>query len=239
MTPRSFNRRSRQGMTLIELLMVVTIMTILMAVAIPMVRPAFQNRQLREAARQLNAFVAGAKYRAAELGRPVGVWIEANGTPGEPYATRIYLAEVPPIYTGEILDSRVMVDSVGQLVFDYPPPLPPLPSLFEGNGPYFIRFDHKGPWYRCVVSGGSIRIIYLPNGIVPPGTDIPPGLTFEITRSPSKSVVNPLTFPGDAVIDLTVSGVGVTTPAPSTPDNPTALVPDDAMRFNWRRPATR
>ena len=98
-------------MTLVELLMVVTIMTILMAVAIPMVRPAFQNRQLREATRQINAFFAGAMARAAETGRPVGVWIEASGVPGDPqYATRLYLAEVAPSFTGAALGSRATIE---------------------------------------------------------------------------------------------------------------------------------
>ena len=97
MAQQRYNRRFRRGMTLVELLMVVATMTLLMAIAIPMVRPAFQNRQLREAARQTNAFFAGAMARAGETGRPVGVWIEASGVPGDPqYATRLYLAEVAP-----------------------------------------------------------------------------------------------------------------------------------------------
>ena len=64
-------RRNCRGMTLVELMMVISIMTILMAVAIPLIRPAFQDRQLREASRQINAFFAGAKARAAETGRPL------------------------------------------------------------------------------------------------------------------------------------------------------------------------
>ena len=60
-------------------------------------------------------------------------------------------------------------------------------------------------------------MISLPYGVVPPGTQHvvpapgpqPAGKTFEIVRGPSKSIVSPLILPGDAVVDLTVSGVGV------------------------------
>ena len=257
MTPRSFNRRSRQGMTLIELLMVVTIMTILMAVAIPMVRPAFQNRQLREAARQLNAFVAGAKYRAAELGRPVGVWIEASEIPGSlQYSTRVYMAEVAADFTGVTLGTRMTIEFPAAAAPAAPRPNPPwtddfddeplgllhfwfwdattgtsvedlsqnatlLGALVSPMEKFFVRFDHKGPLYPCVnysLSGVPLFLISLPYG-VPPGLEhpgsgpfpgYPPvGQEFEIIRGPSKSVVGPLTLPGDAVIDLTVSGVGV------------------------------
>ena len=100
-----------QGMTLVELLMVISIMTILLVVAIPMIRPAFQDRNLREASRMVNAFFAGAKARAAETGRPVGVWIERlDGTAmGARTARRLYIAEVAPSFSGSTLSSRAGV----------------------------------------------------------------------------------------------------------------------------------
>ncbi len=269
MTRRTHNRCSRPGMTLVELLMVVTIMTILMAVAIPMVRPAFQNRQLREAARQLNAFFAGAKSRAAELGRPMGVWIEASGVPGSPqYSSRIYMAEVASDYTGAVLGSRMTIEFPAPTAPPAPRPNPPwtddfdneplgqlhfwdatgrvlddlqnstlLGTLVSPTEKFYVRFDHKGPLYPCLNNGG-VFLIALPYG-VPPGLEqpgsmpIPPGSppvgqTFEIIRGPTKSVVSPLTFPGDAVIDLTVSGVGVGLDGNSfiaaTPDAPIVIM---------------
>ena len=68
MSLRSILIRRRHGLTLVELLMVITIMTILMVVAIPMIRPAFQDRNLREAARQVNTFLRVAQARAARTG---------------------------------------------------------------------------------------------------------------------------------------------------------------------------
>ncbi len=218
MTLQPANRGLRRGMTLIELLMVISIMTLLMAVAIPMVRPAFQNRRLREATRQVNAFFAGAEARAAEAGRAVGVWIEASDGGG--YATELYLAEVSPPFTGASLGSRVTVETNGQLHFwdatginADPTSQAYLQKLVPTNTRCQIRFDHKGPSYNCLNNGSAFVITSLPNGVPPgtehPGVRPPAGLTYEILRSPSKSAVSPLTLPGDTVIDLMVSGIGL------------------------------
>ncbi|MFW6171920.1 MAG: pilus assembly FimT family protein [Planctomycetota bacterium] len=228
-------RRCERGMTLVELLMVVTIMTVLMAVAIPMVRPAFRDRQLREAARQVNIFFAGAKARAAESGRPVGVWMEVQADPDGPrYAARLHMAEVAPHFTGAVLGERCTVEpteepGAGRLHFwdrDGVTPRPQttdyLEALLSPDHPekFHIRFDHKGPVYECGHDPDNAGVfeILIPRG-VPPGTDHPSnpsnpgprpvGQTFEITRAPDKSIATPMTLPGDAVIDLTVSGVGI------------------------------
>ena len=46
---------------MVELLIVVAISMLLIAIAIPYIRPALENNKLREAARQLNTFFVGAK----------------------------------------------------------------------------------------------------------------------------------------------------------------------------------
>ncbi|MFO7903485.1 MAG: prepilin-type N-terminal cleavage/methylation domain-containing protein [Pirellulaceae bacterium] len=224
-------RHFRRGMTLVELLMVVAIMTVLMAVAIPMVRPAFRDRQLREAARQMNVFFSGAKARAAESGRPFGVWMEVQADPDSgPYAVQLHMAEVAPDFTGAVLGERCTVEqtgpTTGQLHFWLPDGTQQdteyLERLLNPDRveKFHIGFDHKGPVYKCEhdPSNAGVFEIFIPRG-VPPGTRHPSdpsnpgprpvGQTFEITRAPNKSIVTPLTLPGDAVIDLTVSGVGL------------------------------
>jgi prepilin-type N-terminal cleavage/methylation domain-containing protein len=73
--------RRRRGFTLVELLTVVSIILLLTAVVIPIALPSLEGRQKREAARQLNSFIVGARTRARQTGRPVGVWLERYRDP--------------------------------------------------------------------------------------------------------------------------------------------------------------
>ena len=170
------SRRHRHGMTLVELLIVVTIMTILLAVAIPRIRPAFQDRNLREASRQVNTFFAGARARAQTVGRPVGVWIEPIDTTetGSRAAQQLYMAEVAAPFSGGLLGTRVTANPVtitltspphppafagvplGRLYFwtDAGMPNPSdaalLANLLEVSEVFTIQFDHRGAslsWY--------------------------------------------------------------------------------------------
>jgi len=108
MSPRAFTSRSRQGFTLLELLVVILIMLMLTGLAIPVIAPALANRQQREAARAVNAFIGGARERAIALGRPVGIKLERFA--GQPdICTTLSYVEVPPPYSGDTLDARLAV----------------------------------------------------------------------------------------------------------------------------------
>ena len=54
----------REGLTLIELLAVIIILTTIVAAAIPIMAPSNDDRRLREATRGLNTFISGAQARA-------------------------------------------------------------------------------------------------------------------------------------------------------------------------------
>jgi prepilin-type N-terminal cleavage/methylation domain-containing protein len=95
------NRKAtlRPGVTLIELLIVLTILLIVTAAAIPLMVPATQNRRMREASRLVSSYFAGARSRAVELNRPVGVMIQRFD--GRPYSMTLSYVEVPPTYSGD------------------------------------------------------------------------------------------------------------------------------------------
>ena len=106
MPRRKRDNAIRGGMTLIELLMVVFILLLVTAIAIPVMRPAMEGRRIREAARAMNVYLGSARGRAAEIGRPCGVLIERyDGNPQ--LAMTLHQAEVPPPYAGD-LDNAVI-----------------------------------------------------------------------------------------------------------------------------------
>ncbi|MBM4000997.1 MAG: prepilin-type N-terminal cleavage/methylation domain-containing protein [Planctomycetes bacterium] len=94
----------RRGMTLVELLIVISVSVLLLAVAVPLLRISVQGRKVREASRQLNALITRVKARAAELGRPVGLLLRRGDTAfatGSFYATQLFVAESPIPYAGD------------------------------------------------------------------------------------------------------------------------------------------
>ncbi len=103
----------RYGFTLIELLVVITILLMVTAAAIPIMAPALENRRLREASRLVASFIQGARSRAIQTGRPVGVRFERFN--GLPFAMRLTYVEVPPPYSGDTPTSMMLVSPSGQI----------------------------------------------------------------------------------------------------------------------------
>lgn len=112
---RADRRRTRRGLTLTELLVVVSIVVLLAAVLLPMIQPIMRGRKVREASRQVNVMLAAAQARAVESGKPAGIWLERFAhEPGQPVAGwytafKIFEAEQPEPYTGDVFDARVIV----------------------------------------------------------------------------------------------------------------------------------
>ena len=91
--------KKRFGLTLVELLVVVVILVLLIGVALPLAQPALNGRDVREAARQVNAAFAAAKVNAAATGQPTAVIFTPDASGQRCY--NVSFGRVPPPNTGE------------------------------------------------------------------------------------------------------------------------------------------
>lgn len=220
MTPKN----SRPGFTLIELLIVVAILITIAAFLIPAVKPTLEDRKIREAARMLNVFFAGAQARAIERGRPVGVWLERNPNSNNE-CIQIFLAEAPLPYAGDVVGARaftsMVVDGMGN----------PLPNPVTGNIPYFqatffgglspsvnslivagdtIKFDYRGPTYLITapptLDASSNPVVYfdMNNGRAP---TVGFAFSYQIFRQPSRGSATTFALPSKTSINLYYSGM--------------------------------
>ncbi len=225
-------RRPRRGMTMVELLIVVAVMVIMMGIALPMMKTGIEGRKLREAARQVNTGVTVAKSLAAETGRYAGLILDTEALPEDTtklFARRMFFAETPPPYAGDIVGARALIDvsnaSAWKAYFD------------AGSGNLnavakvgdLIRFDFRQPDY--VITGiqpGSGSVLFVVQfAVMVAGSPAPPHnifLPFQIIRHPEKSSATPFELPSGAVIDLSSSGFGVSDTRLAAATGPVTIV---------------
>lgn len=180
MSLRKRNHRDvRHGMTIVELLVVLGVLSILLGIAATAVKTGTRGKKQRESARQVNAYIASAQARAVQLNRPVGVEIVRNvrdttgsGTPDTGLANAsllMYTIETPPTYAGDTSTAVVEADPVvkpasgdsnydplapqGYFVVEFIDPVADASMItvddFIRNGDQ-IRFAYRGPVYRIV-----------------------------------------------------------------------------------------
>lgn len=223
----------RSGFTLIEMIVVIVVVLVVSGLAISLAAPDNNARRLRESARQVQAMLQGARAKAIETGRPVGVLIEPDGV--APFrASSLQNIEVASSYAGDLLDSRVTIN------------IPNFSDLTKGqvvlNGSDvgwqgllkvgdLIRFNNQGHFYRIVGPADPMSTSVPPTldftsgvwEIVSTDAAIPtgwgylnaPGVQYEVVRQPETSAGTPLEIPDGVTIDLTLSGIskGGTFPA--------------------------
>jgi type II secretion system protein H len=217
-------QRLPRGLTLVELLVVIVILTMVTAATIPLMAPVTGARKVRESARLLASVFAQAQSRALATGRPAGVWIQRLASGPNDFVDRanqaidLFLCESPPPYSGDTALARAMVEADGNnLVVTIINDLPQS-YVFIGDR---IRFNYRGPVYRIAGVGPRVNVqsTYADGSMTGKNmainlqaTDIPPPLNvqlpFQIFRQPVKTADEPVTLPVGAIVDLGFSGVG-------------------------------
>ncbi len=228
--PKWRRRRWLGGFTLIEVLIVIAIMLMVTAAAIPIIAPALENRRLREASRLVASYIQGARSRAIQTGRSVGVRFERSN--GLPFAMRLSYVEIPPPYSGDFVSSLVVlsIGPGGVSVTSFPSGDTGWQNLIRYGD--YIRLNHSGKLYRLAsVATGTDRklgqlidspssnqwYLFDSNGnlpILPAGFSS--GVPFEIYRQPVRSSVAPLQLPEGTVVDIYNSATSMTNPGLGT-----------------------
>lgn len=197
MTRRIYNPSHRRGMTLVELLLVISIGVVLLAVSAPLVYTPTKTRKLREATRAINAIIMRAKARAAELNRPVGVAIRRAGPDDQAfYSYQLAVIETPSPYFGDFVTSRAVITNydatsgIGEAVLS-----DSASAAFVASPGSTIKFDFREPEFEIVdltVNGSDCNVRFKPaNGIRPVDTSLahlpghpPPGWVLTNTPVP-------------------------------------------------------
>ena len=112
-------RRCRAAFTLVEVLVVLFILLLLAAVALPNVKDMIANQLVARSARNITAYIDKARSRAIAEGRLTGILIERGTAPdnrddlnGRSQSIRIReLSSVPP-YTGDASDAVAVLKTI-------------------------------------------------------------------------------------------------------------------------------
>jgi type II secretory pathway pseudopilin PulG len=236
-------------MTLVELLVVVSILVLLSATVLPNLAGREGTRAVRAASANLSAQFAKAQGAAIAARSPRGIWFEhlPNNTSA---CIDLYSSEVPAPYRGDTFDAKFSLSPVTATpnrASLAETPAGCASSLSSGAFGTFVtagnlvQFNDAGPLYDIRDMNGTLIAMMRQTASQVPANTVWPAFApaahrFAIYRLPTR-VGQPLTLAQGMAIDLLWSGVGtqrfgVRDPATGTPTLAgdgfsTAGTPDD------------
>ena len=178
----------KHGLTLMELLVTIMIMGIMIAVAVPVIRPPVDARSVKEAARMVSTALASARTKSIETGRSWGVQFVPVDTAGRVVTTLHFVR--PITQTGE--DGGV--DGFGDFSA----------SGLNMTGGGTLQLEMVGEKYEVPKGSSSFRIPTQPD---PTDENDPNSFyAYRFEHYPRKSSLMPIQLPSRAIVDLGWSG---------------------------------
>lgn len=117
---RQFAAIRHRGLTLVELLIVIGILSLLAAVTLPNLRDIIRDQRFTRTSGLVQSYIAGAQAKAIGENRRYGVVIERfsnQSAIGRSHSVRLSYAYGPPDYTGDVAGARAIVTNNGGLAF--------------------------------------------------------------------------------------------------------------------------
>ncbi len=218
MMKTSFKRNS--GITLVELLVVISILAVITAVMLPRLRTINKDRNIRESARVVGSLLAKASQNAVNDGT-AGVIIERNENfvddEGVMYgATTMYLMRKVPPYTGDLAPADNLAYPVSEYVIEVPPPFESDAVLVND----YISVNYNSVKYRIIGIGNSqtrtdaqnvpFKVLTLSAGmggaVLPSLPTLNSPVPFVVHRQPRKLASSRVDLPNGFLVDMRYSG---------------------------------
>lgn len=213
----------RRALTLVELLVVVTILVILVAVVLPLAQPALRGREVREGARQLHAFVSRVQTEAIANNRSHGIeLVRSEQDPMKCFELR--QVRYRNLFAGLSPDSRVRRNGKA---LDFILGIPGSPQdedtkallgrLLKRNEVIYARFDYRGNWIPITrkdiptTNYAGLQIEFVDTADIPGSFANMATVAYQIKLPPRATSAASVELPQGAFIDLAESGSGIGT----------------------------
>jgi len=202
------NPGSRSAFTLVEMLVVITIMLVMMGVTVAVINVSVEGERIRSGASQVQSYLAGARDRAAFAGRPCGVRFILDELDDTLVRSMLYIQVPDDWQQGSFIVNDVQGDpKSSQLVEESTTDWGDLSLLLNTTQLRKPKIMIQGHWYT-VVSTGLLptvtpkRLIIRPRFRGSVGTRVEEGdyrLRLQPTIMPGQE---PVLLPAGVVIDL-------------------------------------
>jgi prepilin-type N-terminal cleavage/methylation domain-containing protein len=205
---------ARGGVTLVELLVVISIISLLAVTVLPNLAGTIDSRRAKEASRGLSTFIARSQARALAATEPCGFQIQA--LPNDPnVALDFFLADVPQVYAGELTSSTVRLTNASaleaELEFTADGTANRLASVGFCTPGDEIQVGASGPYFRLVPGQPPLLQMWVSKSQTAFNTVLPPQgveLPFQIRRQPSRVSTGVHQLANGTAVDLRWSLLG-------------------------------